>query len=78
MKFFGMKDFFFVNFDFKNGCKNEFEDNNEKSCRRFKNRVPLKIDFKAEWTHEFMPTAWELKNASRVIQGHSRSKNFRR
>ena len=21
---------------------------------------PLKIDFKAEWTHESMPTAWEL------------------
>ena len=21
----------------------------------------LKIDFKAEWTHESMPTAWELK-----------------
>ena len=23
--------FFFVNFDFKNGCKNENQDNNEKS-----------------------------------------------
>ena len=34
-------DFFLVNFDFKNGCKNEFEDNNEKSCSRFENRVPL-------------------------------------
>ena len=33
---------------------------NEKTCRRFKNRVPLKIDLKAEWTHESMPTAWEL------------------
>ena len=21
---------------------------------------PLKIDFRAEWTHESMPTAWEL------------------
>ena len=21
---------------------------------------PLKIDFKAKWTHESMPTAWEL------------------
>ena len=21
----------------------------------------LKIDFKAEWTHESMPTAWELE-----------------
>ena len=31
MKFFGTKEFFFVNFDFENRCKNEFEDNNEKS-----------------------------------------------
>ena len=32
MKFFGDKDFFFINFDFKNGFKNEIEDNFEKSC----------------------------------------------
>ena len=38
--FFGVKEFFFVNFYFKNGCKNELGDNNEKSCSRFKNRVP--------------------------------------
>ena len=25
---------------------------------------PLKIDFKAEWTHESMPTAWLLKYIS--------------
>ena len=49
-----------MNFDFINGCKNEFEDNNEKSCSRLKNRVPLKIDFRADWTHESIPTAWEL------------------
>ena len=30
MKFFCVKEFFFVNFDFQNECKNEFEDNNEK------------------------------------------------
>ena len=47
---------FFVNFYFKNGCKNVFEDNNEISCSRFKNRVPRKIDFRAEWTHESSPT----------------------
>ena len=44
MKFFVVKEFFFVNFYFKNGCKNESEDNNEKSCSRFRNRE----------------TAWEL------------------
>ena len=41
MTFFGVKDFF-REFEFKNGRKNEFENNNEKSCGRFKNRVPLK------------------------------------
>ena len=60
MKFFGVKEFFFVNFYFKNGCKNEFEDNKEKSCSRFKNRAPLKINFRADWTHESIPTAWEF------------------
>ena len=50
-----------MNFNFKNECKNEFEDDNEKSCRRFKNKVPLKIDFKAEWTHESMPTGVKRK-----------------
>ena len=63
MKFFWRQRFFFVNFDFKNGCKNEFADNNEKSCSRFKNRVPiLKIDFRADWTHESNPTAWEVRH----------------
>ena len=51
--------FFFSNFSLKNECKNQFEDNNEKSCR-FKNRVPLKIDFRADWTHESISTAWVL------------------
>ena len=61
---------FFVNFDFKNGRKNEFEDNNEKSCSRLKNRVPLKIDFTADWTHESNPTAWELKKLLRNLSAY--------
>ena len=32
MKFFWYEGIFFINFDFKNGFKNEFKDNNEKSC----------------------------------------------
>ena len=31
-EFFGAKKFFYMNFDFKNGCKNKFKDKNEKSC----------------------------------------------
>ena len=31
-KIFGVENFFCENFDFIIGCKNEFEDNNEKSC----------------------------------------------
>ena len=73
MKFFWCQGIFFVNLDLKNECKNEFEDNNEKSCSRFKNRVQLKIDFRADWTHESIPTAWELKSYSALrflIQKH--------
>ena len=49
MNFFGAKEFFYINFDFKNGCKNDFKDNNKKSCRSSRNRVSQKIDFKAQW-----------------------------
>ena len=31
MNFFGVKEFFHMNFDFNNGCKNELKDNKEKS-----------------------------------------------
>ena len=55
------QEIFFVNFDFKNGCKNDFEDINVKSWSRFKNRVPLEIDFRADWTHVSNPTARELR-----------------
>ena len=65
MKFFSVKEFFFVSFDFKNGCKNEFQDNNEKSCSCFKNKVCPKIDFRADGTHESHPTAWELRTKKR-------------
>ena len=30
-------------------------------CSRFKNRVPLRIDFRADWTHESNSAASELK-----------------
>ena len=53
IKFFRCQGIFFVNFDFKNECKNEFEDNNEKSCSRFKNRVPLKIALEPEETENY-------------------------
>ena len=32
MKFFAVKEFFFINFESKNERKNEFKDNIEKSC----------------------------------------------
>ena len=60
-----------MNLEFKNGCKNELEDNNEKSCSRFTNKVPLKIDFRADLTHEFIPKAWELKNLVFLVTKYS-------
>ena len=32
MFFFGVKEFFFVDLNFKKGCENEFQDYKEKSC----------------------------------------------
>ena len=49
MKFFGAKEFFYMIFDFKNDCRNEFKDNNKKSCSWSRNRVSHKIDFKVQW-----------------------------
>ena len=49
MKFFGAKDFFYMIFDFKNGCKNKFNDNNEKSCSWSRNKVSCKIYFNVQW-----------------------------
>ena len=59
--FFGVKEFFFMNFDFKNGCKNEFKDNNEKSCSWSRNRVSHKIDFKAQWPRNGHADCVEVK-----------------
>ena len=33
---------------------------------------PLKIDFRADWTHEFNPTAWELNSVHAIIQNNER------
>ena len=38
-----------MNFDSENSCKNEFKDNNEKSCSWSRNRVSHKMEFKAVW-----------------------------
>ena len=40
---------FLLNFDYKNGYKNEFKDSKEKSCSWSRKRVSHKIDFKAVW-----------------------------
>ena len=73
MKFFGVKEFFIITSDFKNGCKNEFKHNNEKSA-------DLEIGFlrKSVWKPNSrataMPTAWELScliyNYNLKIQEH--------
>ena len=49
MKFFWCQGIFYMIFDFKNGFKNEFKDNDEKSCSWSRNRVSRKIDFKVQW-----------------------------
>ena len=49
MIFFWCQGIFFLIFDFKNGCKNEIKDINQKLRIWSRNRVSHKIDFKAEW-----------------------------
>ena len=62
MKLFWCPKFVFVNFDFKNDCKNEFYDNNEKSCSRPRKRVSHKIDFKAVWPRNGHAASVRVKN----------------
>ena len=57
MEFFWCQGIFFVNLNFKDGCKNEFQDNNEKSCNWFKNR----------WDS---PDSLEVKIFIRVFDGN--------
>ena len=64
--FFGVKDFF-INFDFKNEYKNKFQDNNEKSWSRFKNRIPSKIDFRVVGPHKSKPRAWKLTFSQTLV-----------
>ena len=55
---------FFMNFDLKNSCKNEFKDNNEKSCSWFRNKGSHKIDFKAIWPRNGHADSVEVKTFS--------------
>ena len=61
MKFFGIKELFFVNSDPKNGWNNVFQDNKEKSCSWFENRVSLKKRYKSRWDSRVPPDNLRLK-----------------
>ena len=54
-------------FDFKNGCKNEFNDNKEKSCSWSRNRVSWQIDFKVQWLRNSHADSVEVNNDSDEI-----------
>ena len=50
-------------FDFKNGCKNEFNNNNKKNNAADPEiRLLAKLISKSNGCATAMPTAWELKN----------------
>ena len=49
MKFFDVKQFFFMYFNFKNGCNNEFKVYKGKSFGCSKKKVFHKIELKAAW-----------------------------
>ena len=60
MKFFWCQGTFFVNFDFKNGCKMNLRIKTKNYVADSKIGSPLKIDIRADWTQKSNPTAWEL------------------
>ena len=37
---------------------------------------PLKIDFRADWTHESNPAVWELTNHSKFLRSNEHTKTF--
>ena len=69
--FFRVEEFFFMNFNFKNRCKNEFKDNNEKSCSWSRNRVSHKIDFKAQWPRNGHADSVGVKKLLGFARSHS-------
>ena len=75
---------FFLGIDFKNGCENEFKDNNEKSYSWSRKSISHKIDFKAEWPRNGHadsvrvyldhPYLWSSDTANRILkQKHLKS-----
>ena len=61
MNFLVSRNFFLMNYDLKNGCKNESKDNDEESCRWSRKRVLTKSIPKPNGRATAMPTAWELR-----------------
>ena len=58
--FFSVKEFFFADFGFKIDVKMNFRIITKNHAADSEIGCLLKIDFRAVWTHESNPTAWEL------------------
>ena len=67
-------EFFSRNFDFKNGCKNDCENKNEKICSLCTNRVYQKINFQDVLTQESVPIAWEKKILVKILERQKKEK----
>ena len=65
-----------MNFDFKNGFKDEFQGNKEKSCSWFKKGFPQKIAFRAVGTHESHPIVWELNYNNECLKAIKLNERF--
>ena len=66
MKFFWCQGFFFMNFDFKNGCQNQFNDNNKKIMQLIQKKISLtKSISKLYGRPTAMPPAWALSFSSK-------------
>ena len=59
--YFGIKEFFLANFVSKMNVKMNLRIITKNHAADSKIGFLLKIDFRADWTHESNPTAWELR-----------------
>ena len=60
IKYLFILEIFFINFDLKNGCKNDFEDNNENHAADSEIRFLTKWISKLYGRATAMPPAWEF------------------
>ena len=75
LKFFGVKEFTFLTFDIKNGCKNEFKDNYKNHAADAVLGFLTKSISKPYGRETAMPTSWALIHGGQMSPPKKRPTN---